>query len=258
MKIAGKILISFTAAYLIAAPAYFTSLIDEIRCRNIIIDIADSPENNLITENEILNIVRNVVPSLAGSRISDIRLCDIETRLKERREIKTAEVYFTINGSICVFIRQRAPIMRIITEEGDYFIDDEGILIRKRKLYTPRLHVVSGHVVLNRPVLDGLSILDTGAKNQVLRDIFILVNYIRNDRYWSAQIDQLWVDEKGEIDMIPRTGSHIIHLGTIDNYVEKLENLEAFYLKILPLAGWNAYKRINLEFKNQIVCNKKQ
>jgi len=257
MKIAGKILISITAAYLIVAPAYFTRLIDEIPCRNIIIDISDSPEINLITKNEILNIISNTIPSLPGSRINDVRLCDIEARIKERREIKTAEVYFSINGSLCVFIRQRNPVMRIVTGEGDYFIDDEGVLIRKRRLYTPRVHIVGGNVVLNRPVLNGVSILDTAAKNHVLRDIFILVNYIRHDRFWSAQIDQLWVDEKGEIDMIPRTGNHIIHLGTIDNYTEKLENLEAFYHKILPIAGWDTYKRINLEFKDQIVCNKK-
>jgi cell division protein FtsQ len=92
----------------------------------------------------------------------------------------------------------------------------------------------------------------------VLKDIFPMINYIRNDSFWNAQIDQIWVDRDGEIDLIPRAGHHIVHLGTTENFMEKLDNLEAFYTEILPVAGWNTYKRINLEYKGQIVCNKNQ
>ena len=36
-----------------------------------------------------------------------------------------------------------------------------------------------------------------------------------------------------EIDLIPRVGNHVIHLGTTENLEGKLRNLEAFYDKVL-------------------------
>ena len=53
----------------------------------------------------------------------------------------------TIDGTIHVYADQRDPVMRVMPDNGgDYFIDKEGIVIRKRNLYNPRLHIISGNV----------------------------------------------------------------------------------------------------------------
>ena len=106
-------------------------------------------------------------------------------------------------------------------------------------------------------MLNGVSVLDTSIKNTILRDIYYLVDYINDDSFWSAQIDQIFVDKDDKIDLIPRVGNHVIHLGTAENYEGKLRNLKAFYDKVLPEIGWNKYSKINLEFKDQIVCKKR-
>ncbi len=105
---------------------------------------------------------------------------------------------------------------------------------------------------------DSVSILDTLIKNSILKDLYHFVNYIDGNDFWSAQIDQIYVDRKDEIDLIPRVGNHTVHLGTFDNYREKLRNLSAFYDKVLPEVGWNKYSVINLEFSDQIVCKRRQ
>ncbi len=86
-------------------------------------------------------------------------------------------------------------------------------------------------------------------KNSILKDIYYLVNYINRNNFWSAQIDQIFVDSNNEIDLIPRVGNHIVHLGTADNYEGKLRNLQSFYDKVLPEVGWNKYSTINLAFR---------
>jgi cell division protein FtsQ len=106
-------------------------------------------------------------------------------------------------------------------------------------------------------MLNGVSVLDTSIKNSILKDIYQLVNYLNSDSFWSAQIDQIYVDNDDELDLIPRLGNNVIHLGTIENFKGKLLNLETFYKKVLPEVGWNKYELINLEFKDQIVCRKR-
>ena len=106
-------------------------------------------------------------------------------------------------------------------------------------------------------MLNGVSVLDTVIKNSILKDIYLLVNYIDNDDFWSAQIDQIYVDNEDEINLVPRLGNNLIHLGTTENFEGKLRNLKAFYKTVLPEVGWNKYELINLEFKDQIVCRKR-
>jgi cell division protein FtsQ len=106
-------------------------------------------------------------------------------------------------------------------------------------------------------MLNGISVLDTSIKNSILKDIYPLINYINDDDFWSAQIDQIYVDNDDELDLIPRMGNNLIHLGTTENFEGKLRNLKAFYKKVLPEIGWNKYDFINLEFKDQIVCRKR-
>jgi cell division protein FtsQ len=107
-------------------------------------------------------------------------------------------------------------------------------------------------------MLEGVSVFDTSIKNSVLPDIYHFVKFIDTDAFWSAMIDQISVDSRDEIDLIPRIGKSLIHLGTFENYRGKLRNLSAFYEKVLPEAGWNKYSVINLEFRDQIVCRKRQ
>jgi cell division protein FtsQ len=119
------------------------------------------------------------------------------------------------------------------------------------------LHIVGGNINISSAMLNGVSVLDTSVKNSILKDIYHLVNYINADDFWSAQIDQIYVDGNNEIDLIPRVGNQLVHLGTIENLKGKLRNLEAFYVKVLPAVGWNKYSLIDLEFKDQIVCKKR-
>ena len=106
-------------------------------------------------------------------------------------------------------------------------------------------------------MLNGVSVLDTSIKNSILKDIYYLVEYINDDSFWSAQIDQIYVDNNDEIDLIPRVGNQLIHLGSIENLEGKLRNLAELYDKVLPEVGWNKYSMINLEYKDQIVCKKR-
>ncbi len=82
--------------------------------------------------------------------------------------------------------------MRVMPDDGgDYFMDEDGVLIRRRNLYTPRLHIVGGNINISSEMLNGVSVLDTSIKNQILTDIYYLVSYINEDSFWSAQIDQI-------------------------------------------------------------------
>ena len=51
---------------------------------------------------------------------------------------------------------------------------------------------------------------------------------------------------------------HLVYLGKLENFEDKLARLKEFYKKGLNRVGWNKYSRINLEFNNQIICTKRE
>jgi cell division protein FtsQ len=253
-----KILLIVPVLYLIVMPVYLASSSNSKPCSEIIIDIKDSADYHFVTKRQLMNLVYGNNSMIIGKKLKDISIFDIENRINVLHELKTAEVYLTIDGGLHVYADQRNPIMRVMPADGgDYFVDDQGYVFRRRNLYTPRVHIVEGNVNITGAMLDSLSVLDTCIRHSILKDMFSFINYINNDSFWSAQIDQIYVDDNNEIDLIPRVGNHIIHLGTFENYKGKLRNLAAFYDQVLPEVGWNKYSAINLEFKDQIVCKKR-
>ena len=257
MKKLIKILFFIPVIYIIIMPVYFARTSYSRPCNEIKININDSLEYHFITKREILNLIY-ATSRILGKPVKDVSVTDIEDRIHNLRELKVAEVYMTLDGTLHVYADQRDPIMRVMANNGgDYYVDMEGIVVRRRNLYTPRLHIVGGNVNITSAMLNGVSVLDTSIKNSILKDIYYLVSYINSNNFWSAQIDQIYVDSNDEIDLIPRVGNHVVHLGTPENIEGKLRNLETFYEKVLPEVGWNKYSLINLAFKDQIVCKRR-
>jgi cell division protein FtsQ len=253
-----KILLLIPTIYLFVIPGYYAHTSYLKSCRGLKITIADSSQYHFVTKRDIQNTIFNKNGALIGRTIKEIELSEVENTMTRYRELKTAEVYMSIDGVIHVYADQRTPVMRLMPNEGgDYYLDAEGVVVRRRNLYTPRLHIVGGNINISQAMLSGVSVLDTSVKNTILKDIYHIVSYINKDDFWSAQIDQIYVDSQDEIDLIPRVGNHIVHLGTAENLEGKLKNLEVFYEKVLPEVGWNKYSTINLAFKDQIVCRRR-
>jgi cell division protein FtsQ len=253
-----KILFIIPVLYIIIIPVFLASSTSSTNCGGIMIDISDSSEYHFVTKKQLLNLAYGSSSRIAGKPLKEVSVAAIESRIGGLRELKTAEVYPTIDGMIHVYVKQRNPVMRVMPEGGgDFFVDEDGVVVRRRNLYNPRLHIIEGNVNISNAMLNGVSVLDTSIKKSILKDIFPLVNYINDDKFWSAQIDQIYVDDNDEINLIPRAGNQVIHLGTAENYEGKLRNLAAFYDKVLPTVGWNKYSVINLEYKDQIVCKRR-
>jgi cell division protein FtsQ len=253
-----KILLIIPVLYLIIIPVFLAASANSRHCGGIIIDISDSSDYHFVTKRQLLNLAYGNSTRIAGKPVKEVSVTAIENRINVLRELKKAEAYISIDGMVHVYVEQRTPVMRVMPGDGgDFFVDEDGVVVRRRNLYNPRLHIVVGNVNITSAMLNGISVLDTTIRHSILKDIYPLVNYINDDEFWSAQIDQIYVDGNDEIDLIPRTGNQVVHLGSTDNFKGKLRNLETFYDKVLPEVGWNKYSVINLEFKDQIVCKRR-
>ncbi|HOG20266.1 MAG TPA: hypothetical protein PKW37_07485, partial [Salinivirgaceae bacterium] len=171
-------------------------------------------------------------------------------------------VYRATDGTICINIEQRKPILRVINKYNQsYYVDTEGYLIPLSDHWSARVLVANGDIVekshKNRAIhIDSLNTNIEIKQQETLKELIILAKYINEDEFLNAQIEQIYVI-RNEYEMIPKVGSHIIYFGTIDNYVDKFFNLKAIYYKGFANLGWRKYKAINLKYQNQVICTKR-
>ncbi|MGD0341734.1 MAG: hypothetical protein ABSA76_08520, partial [Bacteroidales bacterium] len=184
-----RILLILPVLYLIIIPVYLASSSNSKPCSGIAINIKDSSDYHFVTKRQLLNLVYGNSSRIIGKKLKDISTVSIENRISTLHELKTAEVYLTLDGTLHVYADQRNPVMRVMPNDGgDYFVDEDGVVMRRRNLYNPRLHIVEGNVNISAAMLNGVSVLDTTIKKSILKDIYPLVNYIYDDKFWSAQI----------------------------------------------------------------------
>ena len=176
--------------------------------------------------------------------------------------IRQAELYFTANGDLHVEVDQRNPIVRVINARGrSYYIDREGVIIPLAPNYSSHVLVASGEIVEFFELARTSRLPCPGEydpkKNYTICKIHEMATFISNNPFWKAQIEQIYVNDQGEYELIPRVGGHLIKLGAWEGYRDKLRNLKAFYMKGLNNVGWNQYLEISLKYDNQIICTKR-
>ena len=201
--------------------------------------------------------------NVIGASVSSINTKNIEQILRQYSSIKSAEVYVTLEGDIRVEIEQRNPIFRIINKRGQsYYVDQEGTLMPLSSKYSSHVLIVNGNIVEHFEINRTSDInCDTSEENwktnRLVCDLYQLCKFIYEDDFWRSQIQQIYVSDEWEFELIPRVGAHIIYFGDINNYEKKFRNLRAFYLQGLNNIGWNKYEEISLRFDNQVICTKR-
>ena len=60
------------------------------------------------------------------------------------------------------------------------------------------------------------------------------------------------------VELVPRVGDHIVYLGRLEQVEQKLDRLKRFYEQGLNKVGWNKYRRISVEFGNQVICTRRE
>jgi len=244
---------------------YFLSLgfVSERRheqiCTDLKINVVDSSRSRFVTARDIFQMVDNRSQKLTGIRFDSINIPGIEQRLENFAPIRRANIYKTINGAVYIDVMQREPLLRIINRFGDnFYLDERGELLQHSTRYCAHVLVANGYINF-RPEQNSYNVLSAetpAGKRNILRELFELAHYINSDRFWKAQIQQIYVNEDGEFELIPLVGNHVIVFGAFDKPDIKFSKLETFYRNGLSVKGWNAYDVINLKYEGQIVATR--
>lgn len=242
-KIITMVFILLFTAYITTAAVLFVEKPGDQVCRDVVLTIKDTVNAGFVAKREVIDMLQEVRLNPIGKTMDEIHTQTIEEFLSKHPLIDEVECYKTLSGKLYVEVRQRIPILRVMSKNGEnYYIDNKGKVMPASLKTVAHLPVVTGDV----------------DKLFAARGLYKLGLFLYENKFWDAQIEQINVLSEGEIELVPRVGDHIIFIGNADRLEQKFDRLKLFYLKALNKVGWDKYSYINLEFENQIVCTKRK
>jgi cell division protein FtsQ len=243
MKIATIIMVVFVLI------AFSERKQGSVAVKDIVIKIENIEGNQFIDEEDILDLMQLDEENIKGASLNNINLKQIEKRIRMNRFIDDAQLYSDLKGNLVVKATLRRPVARLVRNDGpDGYIAEDGTVMPVSDKFTTRVVLISGSYIRGLLQLENLN------KNEETKKLMDMLNIIRADDFWRAQIAQLDIDSKGKVNMMPQIGGQLIEFGTADNLETKFKKLRIFYKEILPQKGWNTYQRVNLEYEGQIIA----
>jgi len=234
---------------------------NDTACERLIINLHHGESGVLISKADIDTLILVSSGDIVGRPLRHINTELIERSISLHPYILEARVYESITGDVHVHAFQRQPVLRVLTEKNtSYYIDEHGVVLPYSPDYPVRVQIASGYIpgACFRDSLhfDGGQGLDSVSNKPLLSGLYQLALFIRNDPFFEAQVEQIYVNKMQEFELIPKVGNHIVLLGDTTRLREKFHDLLVFYKEGLNMIGWNKYKIINVKYKNQVVCSK--
>lgn len=244
LKVLGLLMF---VVFFIVTLAFTSHEYKDIKCKNIQVEFRDNDVIK-ISKDEVIRMVKSADKNIIGKKLDDINSEIIEQQVQKNRAILKAEVYKVIardttsyKGILSVKIKHRQPVLRVISSSGNYYMDKFGEKIPVSINYAADVMVATGNFS------------EQFAREQLLP--FVL--YVEDNDFWNAQLEQIYVENNGDVLLTPLIGDQIIELGKPENYEEKLRNMKAFYEQVLAKNNWDKYKRISLKYKDQVIAKKR-
>lgn len=218
-----------------------------VRCQAVVVNINPSSPR-FMDEAEIVGMIEKSGEPIIGHRLAAINIDKLEARLSSFTTLNNVEIFrkvdakgISFTGKLIISVDQRTPVIRMKNSTDDYYFDSEGVKIPTSPKYVERILIATG------------TIPDDQVKKMLLK----MADFINKDDFWRAQIEQVFIQENGELLLVPQVGGYLIEFGTPEEYELKFRNLKAIYQQGFKNMGWNRYKTISVKYRNQVVCTKK-
>lgn len=191
-----------------------------------------------------------------GRRLDSLDLQKIENMLLGRGPIVGCEAWTDDRGVLHIEIRQRKPVLRFSYGDGGYYIDADGYIFPLHRSYTADVRVIEGSIPV-RPAAGFRGQPESDSDREWIAGMLEYERTVGMSRTWNGLIRRTIIRPDGDIALTLGSGDELYIIGGPDRMDEKLAGIARYQKEIRPEVGDGYYRTVNLKYKNQIICRKK-
>ncbi len=239
-KVQWKRLAILLAFVVLIALSFFYNSKGEIKGLNVQVE---NPEYRFIDSKGVVDYLQKE-GLVHNNRIKKSEVKNIESTLEANSYIDSAEAYVSKQQDLHIVVRQMQPVARVFLSRNSksFYLKPNDKLADISLDYTARVPVVTGFQYV---------VKDTSYRS----DFTELMNYIAQDSFWSAQVQQLEISPSKELTMYPLIGDHQVLIGQPTGFRDKLSNLKEFYKQVLTQKGFELYNKVDVRYHQQVVAS---
>jgi len=167
----------------------------------------------------------------------DLNLKVIEKLINKNSFISSADVSLELNGELGVRIVEKEPVFRVL--DDDYYIDLSGSIMPLSENYSERIPLILSEV-----------------DSTELKSLGLLGNYFKNDTFLSNHITGLEIIDN-EFLFHVNSFKYLIKMKDLSDFKSRFNNYKVFYKTVINDSVLVKLKSINLNFKNQVIVQKR-
>jgi cell division protein FtsQ len=223
------------------------------QCTNVVVEFTDHHNFRMLDEAEI---AASLFPSGStgfpvGKRLARINLFALEKQLEKNPWVKSADLFFDHQQVLHIQAQQRKPVARLFSPEGNsFYLDEEFAVLPIKSLDVIQLPVFTNFY----PTPAGYTLADT----LLMKRVIGLAKFILADSFWMAQVEQVNINADQSFELYTQVGDQLVKLGVRQDWDALFNKLKLLYAKISKDNGWGKYSSIDLQYKDQAVCIRKE
>lgn len=209
-------------------------------CSMAQIVISDSLQRQFVRADELELFLKKNGCYPQGKMLSEVDCHVIEQTLLKHEIVRTAACYKSPFNTVHISITQRVPLLSVVSLDGCYYVDTDR-----------QIMPVRNQIDVDVPIFRG-----TVSQRVATEAYFDFVQWLNGNRYWRTRIDDIYVQNPNYIVLRQKDGDAKIILGTLDDYVDKLDKLRKLFTKGLDHIGYPECREYDLRFDGQVISRK--
>jgi len=234
----------WTVPMLLGAFVVFTAAdraADRMPCRALEIEV-DQMDGMYFVDAPSLKTVITDSFALLDRPLSDLPYARLHAAMLAQPGVADCTIEPTLGGALRISVRQQRPLARVWSADSVLYLDDEGRWFPLSPRYTADVPVVHAD------------------RASQARAALPLLHRLDADPFWDQFIDQVDVDNAGQVSFRPRIGDLVVHLGDGQDAARRLDTqlhqLRTFYTALLDSGDLRQYRELDLRYEGQLVARK--
>ena len=218
------------------------------------VTVTDSLERRFVARADVQDWLEKEYGAYAGLPLDSVDLQRIEQLVCSHSAVRDCEAWITDDGVLHVQLSQRQPVVRLDNGQNACYADETGFLFPLQSRGSVDVPLVGGNLPF--PVTRGFkgNLADEKAARW-LSQVIELVQYMKGT-VWENDIDRIRVLSDGQLVLYPVEGKEEFLFGQPVRIEEKFHLLTAYYRGVVPNKQPGYYSKIDLRFREQLVCKK--
>lgn len=212
-------------------------------CQRLTVEIMNSDSTQFVTERGVQTALVESGIKVLGRPMRQIDASHIEHVLGQSDYLENVECVKAKDGEIIIRATQLVPVLRVFDADNvSYYVNAAGKRMNATSTFHSDVPVVQGHFT------------DTYPATRLLP----LVRYVESDTLLRSLVSMYTMRDSNNIFITTNIVGHVVNIGPVKDYANKLEKLKLFYQQVMPAKGWDTYDTISVKWSHQVVATKRK